>query len=468
MVAMLLVFILSMMCTTVIADNKGTSGLFSYNIKGNGTAEITGFDWDGNKGPVYVPTMIDGYTVTSIAKNAFSTTKTYETGVEVTLPSTITSIGDFAFMTAPITIINIPSSISYIGKGAFASCYLLESFNVAPDQNTYTALNGALYNKTTKELICYPYKLMSGDVIIPKGIKSIGDYACYGGYSITKYSDGSGYGHKEKISYIEIPDSVTSIGEYAFYGWKIETLWLKHDLDHIGTMAFGEVYFNKSVDFGNVKEIDEYAFFNCHIYFNGHENITISSTIIGDYAFTMSSQKGNFDHIYLSKALTSVGKYAFEKKTLRSIPDLTKCTVIGEAAFKDATFQEDEYGRYNGNQVTINCNIPEEAFSGLSASGISFVVNSKEILESAFAGCEIKKITLSDKLITIGDNAFAGCKIKDNSITLTSSVKSIGEGAFDKGLTIYVEAGTYAEMWCRDNGMSYQYVGGNDTSWLNN
>ena len=62
---------LLLICSTALADTQ--SGLFTYTLKGNGTAVITGFDWDANgNNDVYVPRMIDGYTVSEIGPFAFS------------------------------------------------------------------------------------------------------------------------------------------------------------------------------------------------------------------------------------------------------------------------------------------------------------------------------------------------------------------------------------------------------------
>lgn len=453
--ALLLVLLLP--CVFANADNKGRSGLFSYSIRGNGTAEITGFNWDGNNGSVYIPSMIDGYTVTSIGEKAFYTSETYKTGVDITLPNTITTIGDKAFYGAPVTIINIPSSITYIGKGAFASCYLLENFNVAPDQTTYTVMDGVLYNKVTKELVCYPYKMMKKGVSIPKGIKSIGDYACYGGYArseweVTGIYDGD-------IPKVDIPETVTTIGDYAFYGWKIREINLKpSQLNYVGEEAFGDVYFSELVNFGNINEIGGWAFSNCY----GRWGISIAIADIPDFAFRQNENRGN-SYIRLLEPVTSVGKKAFVNALITIPLNLTRCTSIGEAAFKGARVIEQTS---EDNTITVYCDISSEAFAGLQASKINFSVNCKEIADNAFNGSSLKSITLSNKLTSIGDNAFTGCKISNNEITLPSSITKIGKDAFDKGLTIHVDAGSYAEAWCRDNGMSYQYVGGNDTSWL--
>ena len=69
-ISMLLVF------STAMAESDRTSGLFTYRLKGNGEAVITGFDWNDNgKNDIYVPRQIDGYTVSEIGAYAFSSSE---------------------------------------------------------------------------------------------------------------------------------------------------------------------------------------------------------------------------------------------------------------------------------------------------------------------------------------------------------------------------------------------------------
>ena len=65
-------FLTLTMPAAMAADEK-KSGDFFYRIKGNGTAVITGYDWNGNQGKdIYIPNSLDGYTVTEIAEEAFA------------------------------------------------------------------------------------------------------------------------------------------------------------------------------------------------------------------------------------------------------------------------------------------------------------------------------------------------------------------------------------------------------------
>lgn len=89
---LLLATLLFMLASTASA---ATSGKFKYEIKGNGTATITGYS-GGSDENIIIPQMVDGYTVAAIGDKAFyKDEKNKEIGISVTLPESVKSIGDF-------------------------------------------------------------------------------------------------------------------------------------------------------------------------------------------------------------------------------------------------------------------------------------------------------------------------------------------------------------------------------------
>ncbi len=170
-----------------MADNVRTSGLYTYEIKGNGTIEITKYNWAESSGDIYVPNMIDGYVVSSIGDNAFNPEYNLldvyfgkqslytKKAVGVTLPDSVKSIGNFAFMDANLSSINIPTSVQHIGDGAFINCTGIQ-FKVAPNHSYFAEIDGVLYQKQQKELVAAP---ISESISIPEGIVSIQNYALY-------------------------------------------------------------------------------------------------------------------------------------------------------------------------------------------------------------------------------------------------------------------------------------------------
>ncbi len=95
------------------------SGDFEYRTISNGSAaEITGYT--GNGTDVHIPSLIGSLPVTSIGASAFANNKTVPLS-SVSIPDTVTSIGDYAFYQCPATI-TIPSAAVTIGNHSFDGC----------------------------------------------------------------------------------------------------------------------------------------------------------------------------------------------------------------------------------------------------------------------------------------------------------------------------------------------------------
>jgi hypothetical protein len=152
------------------------------------------------------------------ADNTITITGYTGSGGDVTIPDTIaglpvTSIGDYAFVEAVLTSVEIPDSVTNIGSWAFAQCYDLTN------------------------------------VMIGNGVTSIGDYALYDCYNLASVTIGNG---------------ITRLGgqfDGAFYEYQF------YDCPNLT-----KVYFK-----GNAPFTDSSVFLNDYdyIYFNWHDPVTI-------------------------------------------------------------------------------------------------------------------------------------------------------------------------------------------------
>lgn len=472
----------------------GQQGAFTYELKGNGTAVITKFDWSKHSGgDVYVPRSIDGYTVTEIGEYAFGTPgislphasynsrKAQLKGekVVVILPDTITTIGNFAFCQTNITGCMIPASVRQIGTGAFCGCVNIKQFTVASENKTYATIDGILYNKSSKELVAFPLSYGTSHVTIPEGIKSIGEYAfaCLG----IRFN-----GHGSLSYTISLPSTLTTVKDYGFYyaGDKSYNDTLRGYLSSIqeigrfaflgsgihfleplapeviGAYAFSEykdVRFNWDfpVSFHNVKEIGAGAFSNIDIDTSGsrsNETLTLDLsdaqiTRIAPYTFSGIDLTARKLEIVLPSTVTEIGNSAFEgcKVDKLSIIIPNKVTTIGDGAFKLIYFLDLRFA--SGSELT---HIGSEAFYNTS-----------------FAN---KEIELPEGLVTIGERAFHEgtpelYKSNLSTLIVPSTVTSIGEDVvYRANVSLKVVPDSYAEFWALENG--YPIVSEDDTSWL--
>ena len=91
------------------AETARSSGDFTYEVKGNGTATITGYS--GEQTDIILPNMIDGYTITSIGDLAFYSEDSQSDAISVTIPDSVVSIGEKAFWNRNVRSINLPDGL---------------------------------------------------------------------------------------------------------------------------------------------------------------------------------------------------------------------------------------------------------------------------------------------------------------------------------------------------------------------
>ena len=206
--------------------------------------------------------------LTSIGDSAFSNCSSL---TSVTLPDSLTSIGDSAFsFCSSLTTVTLPEGLTSIGANPFHSCDSLEKIDVSPDHPVFAQIDGVLYEKATKTLICYPAGKEGDSFDVPDGILAIGDRAFSGCDSLTS---------------VTLPDSLTSIGDGAFYRCSfLTTATLPEGLTSIGENAFSycETLTTITLPEG-LTSIGDYAFSYCE----SLTTVTLPDSLIsiGDYAF---------------------------------------------------------------------------------------------------------------------------------------------------------------------------------------
>ena len=151
---------------------------------------------------------------------------------EISLPDSLTSIGDsaFEFCTA-LEAIEIPAGVQEIGEigtgaatevmgGVFAGCNALASITVKQGNEYYYAEDNCLIDREHKLLIAG----CKNSVIPEEGVTAIGNGAFRWHFGLTE---------------IKIPDSVIEIGMYAFEACTgLTRVDLGEGVERIGAFAF--------------------------------------------------------------------------------------------------------------------------------------------------------------------------------------------------------------------------------------
>ena len=159
------------------------------------------------------------------------------------IPSSVTSIGDSAFMGCSLEEVAILDSVTSIGDHAFEDCFSLTGI-VIPDSVTSIGTWTFCGCESLSSLVLPDGVTSIGDnafrgcsflnsVVIPGGVSCIGDCAFWGCRSLKS---------------LVIPNSVTSIGDGAFYGCtSLTDIVIPNSVTSIGDGAFDDYNFPNDI-----------------------------------------------------------------------------------------------------------------------------------------------------------------------------------------------------------------------------
>jgi len=330
-----------------------------------------------------VPSEIDGKTVIKIESGAFSNTPDI---IDLTIPQTVKEIefGAFSGLKHLKTL-----TIPFVGASAEAEGMAKTLGYMFGDVTGTGAYTLQVYSETESKGFYLPYHLES--VTVQGGTLD------YGSFSNCKM-----------LETVTIESStVTEIPPYAFKSTTmLETVVLPDEAVKIGEKAFYHSSV-KTINLGNVTQIDNEAFVDAQIY-----SLDISSAVtIGNKAFYGLNKLTN---IIFSEELQGMGEYAFAHCGLLKAVELpANVATIGKGVF------------YQNDRLT-----------SIAYTGENFV-SEEQVLYSADktrlivypAGKIGSSFTVPEGVQYIEENAFNGNKFL-KSITVSGSTQTIGYGAF--------------------------------------
>ena len=337
------------------------------------------------EGQVTIPEVLNGYTVTGIAYDAF-------------------------FDCSMVTVFEIPKTVTSIDDFAFGSTTGLEVLLVDPDNPVYTSINNAIIEKATMKLVagCINTK-------IPDGVKTLGR-GCFFGCKLIQVNipasvteiQSEAFSYCERLSIVNFAEDsqLKTIGNYTFCNCPfLLSFTIPETVEYIGMRAFSNSGIQSIVIPASVTKLDMGGE-SSYKTFNGCEYLKSIVVAEGNQVY---DSRDNCNAIietatntllvgckgsHIPEGVTTIGNLAFSNVALAdgfTIP--TGVTTIGSWAFY-----------YTSNLSTLT--LPE----GLTT-----------IMKSAFNGSsDLTTVSLPSTLTELGNYIFYGC---DKLLNVTSHIQ---------------------------------------------
>lgn len=349
------------------------------------------------------------------------------TVTSITIPNTITTIEDVAFLScSSLENIIIPSSVISIGNNLFYGCSSLENVIVDSNNPNYSSEDGLLYNKDKTSLILFPAGKSSVSYSISHNLSYIKDGAfntCTNLLSLTLYdATPASIDSNSFIGYdpnFKIKVNTTNVNTY-------KTAW-----PSLASIIF-PYYLNEADFVMSGSTIVSYLG-------SETEELTIPSSINAVSVTGISNSTFNtnflFKRIVLPETISSV-----EAATFRNCINLNSISVLTS----NPNFTTENGILYNKTKTTINC-YPQAITSSTftipstvttvtnycfeNCSNLILISGVKSLSVGEFRNSGIMTITVSNPITQIPDYCFAECSDLV-SISYTGSLSEIGTEAF--------------------------------------
>lgn len=429
---------------------SGTGAMANYTYKDNDSSNCP---WHSVRWAIKKVVIEDG--VTSIGDFAFA----FDISLaDVTIPGSVTSIGNRAFMGTPLTSVVIPEGVKTIGQWVFWCCTSLKSITLPTSlakvgQGAFYAAedyDGEFYSELTD--IYY-----GGDPVwFWNNIQGIGDSRIHNGVTVhyngatgdaidggqcganafwtldkngTLTVSGAGamydYDYDDstspwliwdvsKIKKIDVREGITAIGAYAFCQLSSAAeVSLPSTLTAIGQDAFWGIGAASLVIPDSVKRIDNFAFNTCV----NLKTITLPAGLqkIGHCFIECEALKTIYFGGSMADWLACGGGQSIFPTTTNVVCQGVGTLAQGGPCGDNLTRELDN----NGNLIILG-----------TGDMYDFTYDETGSCTSPWADCRsmIRSIAISSNVTSIGAWAFEDTNI--TSLTIPGNVKTIGDGSF--------------------------------------
>ena len=282
-----------------------------------------------------------------IDKTTSTLIKTFK---NTTIPSTITTIGAYAFANnTSLTKINLPNNITTVENNAFENCVNVTTLELSENLKSigYQAFKGLAIESLNIPMSVNNISVRAfegcKDLFIVKVDAKNETYASYHNNGIVEKSTNALI---MGTSETELDSSLSTVKQFAFYGSNIKSITVPANMTSLEAGAFAgcEKLVSLKVESGNSvyedRGLNAVIEKSTNTIVAGCNMTSFDKSIkrIGAYAFAGSGIKGSTIG-YLPNSITEICEYAFAYCNGGGTINVAKATeIIGAHAFKDSNF----------------------------------------------------------------------------------------------------------------------------------
>ena len=420
-------------CGTYFSESPLVSVNFNRNVVNGAVEDVEGVQNSG------ISFFIKGRTLTSVTlgdqvEYLSDWMFAYAPITSIEIPNSVTSIGKLTFYDCEeLTSVTIPSSVTSVGYEAFRECSKLQSVTIA---GTISSINADMFKS------CSAMRTLN----ITGSVGTIGASA-FDGFGLTSLNISGQVGtigkgafdDNDSMTSFTVTGSVGTIGESAFNDCDaLATVNITNTVDKVGKYAFSDCDAVTTLAI-RANTVDNYAYEDM----DGLKTATLYGATVGKGVFYDCDA---LETITIDGGVNSIGNDAFDDCTSLSSVTFEGSSTSLSIGFQDHTSDKGPF--YDSPLKYINLNreivydyddldawdegiFANSYYSNNFTTEVILGENVKTLSDWMFCGVRVKNLTLPANVSSIGKQAFYDCRALELVTCQRTDPPALGTGVFD-------------------------------------